>query len=104
MRRWFKASISLVVISIAVFFIDVIYAIEIDSYFGYGRVPIFNSYPNISLIILVTVGLFFVLAYFAFLMGAKPVLERELLGKKQAGSMRGKVLFGQGKGLMALIL
>jgi hypothetical protein len=83
LRRWFKASISLVVISIVAFFIDVIYAIEIDSYFGYGRVPISNSYPSVSLIILFSVGIIFVLAYFAFLMGAKPVLERELLGKKQ---------------------
>jgi hypothetical protein len=82
LRRWFKTSISLLVISIVVFFIDVIYAIEIDSYFGYGRVPIFNSYPNVSLIILFTAGIIFVSAYFAFLMGAKPVLEIELLGKK----------------------
>jgi hypothetical protein len=82
LRRWFKASISLLVSSIVVFFIDVIYAIEIDTYFGYGRISIFNSYPNVSLLILFTVGIIFVLAYFAFLAGAKPVLERELLGKK----------------------
>ena len=40
-------------------------------------------YPNASLGILLLVVIIFVLAYFAFLMEAKPVLDREILGKKQ---------------------
>jgi len=82
MRKWFKASIILMLTGIIVFLIDLVFYSQIDRYFGYGRVSIFDTYPNVSLIILLIVVIVVVLACFSFFMGAKPVLDRELFGKK----------------------
>jgi len=82
MRNWFKACISLIVIAVIVFFLDAFYNIQIDAYFGYGKIPFFGYYPSVSLFILLIVIIILALAYLAFLMGAKPVLDRELFEKK----------------------
>ncbi len=81
MRKWFKACIILSITGSVTLLIDLFCANQIDAYFGYGRIPFFGYYPNVSLFLLLMIGVIFVLAYFSFLMGAKPVLDRELLGK-----------------------
>ena len=87
MRKWFKACILLTILGIITLLIDIAYGYQIDNYFGnyfgYHTISIFGTYPNASLGILLLVVIIFVLAYFAFLMEAKPVLDREILGKKQ---------------------
>ncbi len=83
LKNWFKASTILLITGGATVLLDAMYAIQLDAYVGYGKIPFFGYYPNPSLFIFLLSVFALVLAYFAFLMGAKPVLNRELLGKKR---------------------
>ncbi len=76
MNKWFKLSVSLVLIGIATITLDLIYNYQINYFFNQFRIY------WVGLAILFAGCLIIVLAYFAFLMGAKPVLDKELLGKE----------------------
>ncbi len=85
MRKWFKACIILTVLGIVTLLVDFVYSYQIDNLVGYyfsNRISIFGYHPFASLLILFFTVIIFALAYFSFLLGAKPVLDRELLGKK----------------------
>lgn len=86
MRKWFKACITLIGAGVIVLLMDISFGHQIDQltgkFFGYHTISVFGQYPNASLAILLLTGGIFVLAYFSFLMGAKPVLDKELFGKK----------------------
>ena len=78
MRRWFKIWLSLTVIAAVTFLLDAMYAIQIDTYFGYGKIPFFGYYPNLSLIIVLIVLIMLTVAYVAFFLGAKPEIDNWL--------------------------
>ena len=83
MRKWYKASIALVVSSAIFFLVFIVCWIKLDNFISYGGMPVLGGSNSVSIPILLTMLMLLALAFVALCMGeAGPVLERELLGKK----------------------
>ncbi len=82
MRKWFKASIIFAVVGSVTLLLDAHYWVELESASGYWKVQFLGYYPTVPHFIGLFAVILLALAYPAFLMGAKPVLDREILGKK----------------------
>ncbi len=82
MNKWFKVCIILTVVGSLVLLLDLHYWFEIESSSNYWKVNFLGYHPTLPHFIALFAIILLLLIYPSFLMEAKPVLNRELLGKK----------------------